>query len=273
MIDSFLLLAPLLLIPVVGLVCFVGCDKVFGLERVPDGPAPTGFTATPGDSQVVLSWDAYPNATGYTLQRGETSGSYGASFPIAADKTGHTDLNRVNGTTYYYRLKEDSSLPSEEVSATPSAAALVPFVTSFMPTFVQTTLTGWYGMELVVGANPIRVKGLGRAFAPGNSQIHVIKIVDAAGTDVPNGFTSVSMAGGVDGEIRYGPLATPVMLNPGSTYIIVCQETAGMDGFYNHDLMFQTTDAAVVQSAIKGGPPYIADNPGVHTYGPVSFQY
>jgi len=273
MIDSFLLLAPLLLIPVVGLVCFVGCDQVFGLERAPDGPAPTGFTATPGDSQVVLSWDPYPNATGYTLERGETSGSYAANFPIGGDKTGYTDGNRVNGATYYYRLKEDSSLPSEEVSATPSAAALVPFVISFMPSFVQTTLTGWYGLKLVVGDNPITVKSLGRAFVPGNSQIHVIKVVDAGGTDVLNGFTSVSMAGGVDGEIRYGPLATPVVLTPGTTYLIVSQETAGTDGFYNHDLMFQTTDAAVVQSAIKGGPPYIADNLGVRTYGPVSFQY
>lgn len=277
MIDSFVLLAPILLIPVVGLVCFVGCDRVFGLTRPPDGPAPTGFNATPGDGKVVLSWDAYPSATGYTLQRGEVSGQYSATFSLDGDLTGYDDGNLSNGTEYFYILTAATtgvgSMSSEEVSATPSAAALVPFVKSFMPSSVQTTLTGWYGHKLVVGADPISVKTLGRAFAPGNSQIHVIKIVDAAGADVPNAFTSVSMAGGVIGEIKYGPLATQVVLTPGTTYIIVSQETAGTDGFYNHDLMFQTTSAAVVQSAIKGGPPYIADNVGVRTYGPLSFQY
>ena len=277
MIDSFVLLAPLLLIPVVALVCFVGCDVVFGLTPIDPGPAPTNFVGVPGDAKVVLSWDAYPGSTGYRIQRGEVSGVYTTTSSVASDQTSFTDANLSNGITYFYIMHSSTSgqdsYASEEVMVTPNATALVPFVTSFMPGALVTTMSGWFGLEMVVGPSPVTAKTLGRAFAPGNNQIHVIKLVDANGVDVPNAFTSVSMTGGIDGEFKYGPLTPPVVLNPGTTYFIVSQETAATDQFYNHNLTLQTTDAAVVQSSIRGGPPYTADNPGLRSYGPVSFQY
>ena len=65
----------------------------------------------------------------------------------------------------------------------------------------------------------------------------------------------------------------PITLNAGTTYLIVSQETVDMDLFYHHTLDLQTTDVAVVDSSIRGGPPYFADLPGAHCFGPLSFQY
>ena len=278
MIDSFVWLAPLLLLPVVALVAFVGCDKVFGLQHVPDPlDAPTGLTATPGNNKVALTWDAVDGATGYSVKRGTISGNYDTTFP-AVTTTSFTDSNAMNGTTYYYvvlgvRGAGDVSSPSEEVSATPEAAALIPFINGVMLDVLQ-SLTGWFGMAITVGANPLTVAAIGRIVAPGNNQIHTLKIVDAAsGTDVPGGFTSVSLAGKTPGTFEYGALGTPVTLQPGASYYILSQEVQGAEQFYNHTATVTTTDVAVLTSAARGGPPYVTDSSLNKPYGIVNFQY
>jgi hypothetical protein len=64
-------------------------------------PSPTGFTATPGDTQVALSWTASSGATSYNVYR-STGGTYTKlnGSPITA--TTYTDTTAANGTTYYY---------------------------------------------------------------------------------------------------------------------------------------------------------------------------
>ena len=278
MIDSFVVLAPLLVLPVVGLLGFVGCDQVFGLTYVsPPMPGPANLIATPGNTKVSLSWDADPDATSYKLKRGVTSGVYTAEFVIDAALASYTDTMLNNGTTYFYvvtslRATGESSR-SDEVSATPTAAALIPFVTSFTGVTSVGTVTGLYGMAIQVGANSIDVQSLGRGFVAGNSQIHVVKIVDASGVDVPNGFVSVNMSGGAPGQFNYALLNPPVTLAANTKYYIVSQEISGQDKFFNHDETIQTTDVATVVSSVHSGPPYVEDLPGVHSYVPVSFQY
>src|SRR5438270_4432707 len=166
--DAFLLLTPLLMLPIVALLGFVGCDKLLGLEHVPDPlPGPTNFTATAGDGVVLLSWDAYANATEYHIHRGLTSGDY-VIPPTPLNPTQHppySDTDVVNGTTYYYvvtaTVADSETQNSDEAVATPIATT-ADFVTAFTVTTPQNTFTGWAGMEFRVGSQSLEVKALGR---------------------------------------------------------------------------------------------------------------
>jgi fibronectin type 3 domain-containing protein len=94
--------------------------------------APAGLTATPGDSQVTLSWAAPASDGGApisdydvyqgTSPGGETGAPVGGS-PVTTTSTTVTGL--VNGTTYYFNVAAVNRVgqgpASAEVSATPAA--------------------------------------------------------------------------------------------------------------------------------------------------------
>jgi fibronectin type 3 domain-containing protein len=89
-------------------------------------PMPTGLTATAGNAQVALTWNASSGAASYYLKRSTTSGSGYAQIatPTAAN---YTDTGLTNGTNYYYVVSAYNSAGqsshSPEVSATPVAPA------------------------------------------------------------------------------------------------------------------------------------------------------
>ncbi len=60
-------------------------------------PAPGHLTATPGDSRVVLGWDAVPGVTSYHLKRSNASGG---PYTVIANvvSPGFTNLGLPNGT-------------------------------------------------------------------------------------------------------------------------------------------------------------------------------
>ena len=88
-------------------------------------PAPTGLTATAGNQQIVLNWNASSGATGYHVKRGSASGG---PYAQVASPTGtsDTDTGLTNGTTYYYVVSglnsAGESANSSQVSATPSSS-------------------------------------------------------------------------------------------------------------------------------------------------------
>jgi fibronectin type 3 domain-containing protein len=87
-------------------------------------PIPTGLTATAGNAQVALSWNASTGATSYNIKRSNTSG--GPFTTIASPTTtSHTDTGLNNGTTYYYVVSAvnaaGESANSSQASATPLA--------------------------------------------------------------------------------------------------------------------------------------------------------
>src|SRR6202789_1669256 len=87
--------------------------------------APTGLAATPGNAQVLLTWAATANATGYTVKRSTTTG--GPYTAIASQPTtSFTDTPLTNGTKYSYVVSASNSASaspnSAEVSATPTLA-------------------------------------------------------------------------------------------------------------------------------------------------------
>ena len=87
--------------------------------------APTGLGATAGNGQVVLSWTASSGATSYNVKRSTTSGAEATLTNVSA--VNYTDLQVVNGTTYYYKVSATNasgeSANSAEVSARAASAA------------------------------------------------------------------------------------------------------------------------------------------------------
>ena len=85
---------------------------------------PTGLTATPGNAQVTLGWNASAGATSYSVQR---AGVSGGPYTVVGSptSTSFTDSGLTNGTTYFYVVSavnaSGASGNSSEVSATPQS--------------------------------------------------------------------------------------------------------------------------------------------------------
>ncbi|HEV8397109.1 MAG TPA: fibronectin type III domain-containing protein [Vicinamibacterales bacterium] len=102
----------------------IGSFKFPSCASAPVAPAaPTNLAASPGDSQVALSWNAAAGATSYNVLRSTTSGAE-ALVASGVTATSYTDTNLTNGTTYFYVVQAanagGTSGNSNEVSATPS---------------------------------------------------------------------------------------------------------------------------------------------------------
>ncbi len=91
--------------------------------------APTGLTATPGDSSIQLNWNANtePDLAGYNIYRSTTS-TVPLTTPIngaLVTGTTYTDNGLTNGQIYYYVITAvdngaSASSASNKVSATPT---------------------------------------------------------------------------------------------------------------------------------------------------------
>lgn len=85
---------------------------------------PTGLSATAGNAQVVLTWNASSAATSYTIKRATVSGG---PYTVvgSSPSTGFTNTGLSNGTTYFYVVSAvnagGESANSSSVSATPTA--------------------------------------------------------------------------------------------------------------------------------------------------------
>ncbi|RNL82374.1 T9SS C-terminal target domain-containing protein [Sinomicrobium pectinilyticum] len=88
--------------------------------------APANLTATESNTQVPLSWDPVPDASGYNLKRATTSGGPYTTVATGLTGTSYTDTGLENGTTYYYVVTAANfageSQNSTEVSITPVLA-------------------------------------------------------------------------------------------------------------------------------------------------------
>jgi fibronectin type 3 domain-containing protein len=111
-------------------------------------PVPTGLTATAGNAQVALSWNASSGATAYDVKRSTVSGT-GYATISSPTGTSYTNTGLTNGTTYYYvvaaKNANGSSANSGQVSGTPSAGATqaqIPFATT-APTIDGTVDSVW----------------------------------------------------------------------------------------------------------------------------------
>ena len=92
-------------------------------------PAPTGLSATAGNAQISLTWNASTGATAYDVKRSTVSGS-GYAAVSSPTTTSYTNTGLTNGTTYYYvvdaKNANGTSGNSAQASATPTAGTWDP---------------------------------------------------------------------------------------------------------------------------------------------------
>jgi inhibitor of cysteine peptidase len=124
----------------------------FVATAAPGPPAPTGVSASAGNGQATISWNAVSGATSYNIYWSTTSGvtkTSGTKITGAASPYSHTGL--INGTTYYYIVTAVNSFgessESSQVSATPTTGSgLIPTISSLSTNSAapmsQLTITG-----------------------------------------------------------------------------------------------------------------------------------
>jgi hypothetical protein len=123
-------------------------------------PPPANLTATGGNTQVSLAWNASPGAATYRVYRSTTSGGPYGSLATGLTATTHVDATVANGTTYFYVATAvnagGESPDSNQASATPSAptAPPAPAGLTASPGKKRVTLT-W---SAAPGATSYRVK-------------------------------------------------------------------------------------------------------------------
>jgi hypothetical protein len=280
MTESYLLLAPFLILAVVALLGFVGCEFRHGQSNPSAQPGPTNLVAVPGDGRVDLSWDSYAGATEYHVKRTTTSGAYtDPPVTVLAPSTQYADTTVTNGTTYYYvvsaivdSIETDNS--AETPPVTPTAIPTEYFITAKTLGTPANTFNGYAGMEIRIGANALKVHALGRCIIAGNLAQHVVKIIDKT-TLGDLASVTLDTSGGVGGQFLYKSLASIITLNANASYYVVSSEVAGGDHFYQDDTTVQTTSAASLVNSINGDgvSPW---RPGLtpnQTFGPLDFQY
>jgi hypothetical protein len=122
MMDTFLLLAPILILAVIALVCFVGCYSL------PADVHPILSSAEPGDQGITLTWED-SGFYGYNVKRGTAHGGpYTKVGTTARGTISFTDTGLSNTGEYFYVVTgnlspgagSDESHDSNELSAFPS---------------------------------------------------------------------------------------------------------------------------------------------------------
>lgn len=108
-------------LPVSGDAPFVNGIEVLGGASAPS--APITLTATAGNAQVALTWNAVNGATSYNVKRATVSGGPYTTVSSPTSAT-YTDTSVTNGTTYYYVVTavnaQGESAASNEARAKPN---------------------------------------------------------------------------------------------------------------------------------------------------------
>jgi subtilisin family serine protease len=239
------------------------------LSRLVGVGATATFSVTATGSGLSYQWESEPpGGSSFTAIGGATSSSY---------TTPPTTLAQ-NGTQFMCVVTNAvGSTPSNPATlGVTTTAPGTSYVTSVSPGTLRNNFTGWVGMRVTIGNSPVTVSGIGRLVLAGNTQNHVVKIVNATtGSDVTGASTTVSTAGVTTGNLVFGILPQNVTLNANSSYYILSQETTNGDQWYDFNTTVTTTGVASETGSVWS-PDGVTYNPlgsPGESYGPVSFVY
>ena len=169
-------------------------------------PVPTGLAATPGDTQVALTWTSVSGATSYRVYRG-------AALIASPTVANFTDTGLANGTTYAYYVvavgPSSTSAASATVTATPAVSA----------PGAPTGLTGQAGDTIatltwspVSGASSYNVYRGGVLVA---SIAATAYTVTSLTNGTPYSFYVTAVKSGVESAASAGVTVTPFVVTPG----------------------------------------------------------
>lgn len=286
MADTYFVLTPLLALVVLALARFVGCNQVYGLDETDlarDPPA--GVTATPGDQRVDLTWIHPPgDAISFAIVFGtQAGGPYPGSVEVVpgpgAQHAGAV-TGLPNGVLHFFRITGQTGdsgtviRDSAEVSATPGVTS---FVVSTVLGPTRNNFQGFVGMAFNIGPTNVIVTQLGRIVGPGNTGVHLVKLVESLPSGQDVAAASVNTAGVPLGQFAYTPLSAPVTLQAFRQYYLISHEDMGGDLF--HDVIattVTTTSVAAVTSGVFSDdamPGFQFTGGAGQAYGPVDFRY
>ena len=220
------------------------------------------FAATVGNtSNTGVVWTMNPS-----LGLLSTTGFYTAPASITTAQTVVITATSV---------ADSSQFATASVNLTPAPATSgTTFMTGVTLGTLRNNYTGWIGYEFTVKATPLVVSALGRISVSGNSQNHLVKLVDAAtGADIPNGSVTITPSSANPGTLAYASLAGPITLSPWKSYYVVTQETSGGDQWYDTNTTLQTTADATISGSVYGVGTWNTGLLGMYAYGPVDFKY
>ncbi|MGA2715763.1 MAG: protease pro-enzyme activation domain-containing protein [Bryobacteraceae bacterium] len=243
---------------------------------------PPGFQYTTNSApQYLLTTTVSPAGSGSIVANpSSANGSYTSGTPVqltAAPSVGCTFVNwtgALTGTTNPQTVTmsgPQSVTASFQCTAAPGTAFVTGYASSGPP--LRNDFTGWVGMKLTVGANPITVSSLGRICVANNTQAHTVKFVNAGtASDVTGASASVSMAGCTAGQFVYTAIS-PATLTAGASFYLVSQETQGGDRWYDQGAISAATVAAVNSSVYFYSGNWYPIGSANSSYVPPNFQY
>jgi fibronectin type III domain protein len=294
--DAYLALTPLLVLGIIGLIRFIGCNWFWGLEPTVARVEPVdGLQFVSADQRVTLSWGYLSTAdiTGFRID--VTGGNFDPVPPLGASARSVIVTGLTNGTLYTFSVVAERGTNASEARTVQAAPGVTSYIldAAKITGFEHPGFTGFVGMEIFVGANPIIVTQLGRIVVRANSGLHQVKIVKPVttpsglpvdGVDVVSvNVMTIYMENPQDpadnnaGTFAWTPLPQPATLQPNTIYFVVSAEIAGADLWYDQQ-PFPTTGVASLRYALNtivGGPDdgkYVRGNAN-QGYVPVSFRY
>jgi rhamnogalacturonan endolyase len=174
-------------------------------------PPPGTVIATPGNTQIGLSWSTVTSATGYTIKRGTvTGGPYNTTVATVAGPS-YTNTGLTNGTPYFYVIETRNAFGtgsnSVEATATPTGSVpLAPTGLSATAGSAKVTL-GW---NASTGASSYEVgeaTNNGGPYSIINASVSGTSFVDA-GLQGGNTYYYVVAATGTGGTSPYSSQAS-----------------------------------------------------------------